>query len=509
MRAMVMATGESAGFRLFADRWPAGLMPLGGQPILQHLVEFLVQAGVSDFDFVIRHLPEKVEAYLGDGSRWGAGFQYHLAPNGRPPHQRLHAIVGAEEGNVVLAREDTIPTFPPDWISKTPAPVVFIDKKEAWTGWAVIPAGLLAKISMAGDPAEFEARLLVAARSCGTVAVVECPICFATASDFLASQGAMLTGRGPDGLLLRRREAAPGVRIGRNVSLHPAAQIEAPVSIGDNCSIGPGTRLGPNAVIGDNCMIEGRSRVSHSVVFPGSYIGEFLELTHAVVDHNRLANVRLDTEVWVTDAFLLARLTDTGLKRWLARTAARALAVGLLALLSPVLLLVALWLKLFRRGPVLHHREAVSLPAEGAPEQWRTFRLPAFRPHAAGGGSLLLDVLPGLLRVASGDLALVGVEPRSPKEISGLPTDWRNLYLQSKAGLVTEAAVNGVAAGEPDALYSAEAYYTAVAGFTHDLRLLGKYIGQWMTGRPKACRPGPSTESFHYPPYEDASGPLS
>jgi len=361
----------------------------------------------------------------------------------------------------------------------------------------VIPAEVASTISAARDAAEFEARLLDFARSSGTVSVVECPISFATAGGFLESQGALLSGRGPKGSLLRWREAAPGVRIGRNVSLHPAVQIEAPVYIGDNCRIGPETRLGPNAVIGDNCIIEGRSRVSHSVVLAGSYIGELLELTYAVVDHNRLANVRLNTEVFVTHAFLLARLTETGLRRWVARTASRGLAVGLLALLSPVLLLVAVWLKLFRLGPVLHYQEAVRLPAEGDPAQWRTYRLPAFRPRAAAGRSLLLDVLPGLVSVASGDLALVGVDPRNPKEISELPADWRSLYLQSKAGLITEGVVNGVVPGDSDALYSAEAYYTAVAGFSHDLRLLCNYIGQLVTGRRKQAVKSWSEQSPH------------
>jgi lipopolysaccharide/colanic/teichoic acid biosynthesis glycosyltransferase len=484
MRAVVIAVGDRPGFQLFADRWPAGLMPLCGQPILQHVVEFLVQAGITDFDFVLRHLPEKVEAYLGDGSRWGSRFRYHLAPNGRPPHQHLNVILGSEEGNIVLAREDTIPALPPEWIGKTSAPAVFLDQKGAWTGWAVIPAGVVSAISVANDEAEFEARLLHAARSSGTVTVVECPISFATAGDFLESQGALLSGRGPQGCHLPWREAAPGVRIGRNVSLYPTVQIEAPVYIGANCRIGPGTRLGPNAVIGENCVMEGRSRVSHSVVFPGSYIGELLELTHAVVEHNRLANVRLNAEVFVTDVFLLARLTETGLRRWVARTAGRVLAAGLLVLLSPVLMLAAVWLKLFRRGPVWHYQEAVQLPAEGDRAQWRTFRLPAFRPRAAGGGSFLLDVLPGLVSVAAGHLALVGVDPRTPEEILALPADWRNLYLPSKAGLITEGAVTGVAAGELDALYSAEAYYTAVAGFSHDLRLVCNYVGQWVTGRP-------------------------
>jgi lipopolysaccharide/colanic/teichoic acid biosynthesis glycosyltransferase len=481
MRAIVMAAGENAGFRLFADRWPLGLLPLCGQPILQHLVEVLVQTGVSDFDFVLRHLPEKVESYLGDGSRWGSRFRYHLASNARPAHQHLQAIVRPGDGKFLLVCEHTIPRLQPGWIEHAPTPAVLVDPHGVWTGWAVAGAELTSQISGASDAAEFEARLLEAARTSGGVSVVECPVSFATAEDFLRSQDQVLSGRGPSGSLLKCREAAPGIRIGRNVSLHPSTLVKAPLSIGANCRIGPGTRLGPNVVIGDNCILEGHARLSHTVVFEGSYIGELLELDHAVVDRSRLANVRLDTEVSVTDAFLLARLTGLGFQSWLARIASRALAIGLLALLAPVLLFVAAWLKLFRRGPVLHYREVVKLPAEDDPGQWRTFRLPAFVPRAAG--SFVLEVLPGLVSVASGHLALVGLAPRNAKEILELPADWRNLYLHSKAGLITEATVNGVDADDTDGLYSAEAYYAAVAGFSYDLRLLGKYIGRWMTRR--------------------------
>lgn len=495
MRAIVMATGENAGFRLMSDRWPVGLMPLCGQPILQHIIEFLVQAGMSDFDFVLRHLADKVEAWFGNGNRWGVRFRYHLTPDGRPPHQRFPLIIGRDRGRVVLVREDIIPEFPPDWTGNDSTAVVFVDKNQVWTGWALIPAEIVSKVSVAGDADEFESRLLDVARSSGTISVVECPISFATAGDFLKSQGALLSGRGPQGSLGRWYEAAPGVRIGRNVSLHPAAQIEAPVYIGENCRIGPGARLGPNAVIGDNCIVDGRSQVSHSVVLPGSYVGELLELRHAVVDHNRLANVPLDAEISVTDNFLLAKLTETGLKRWLARTASRVLAIALLALLWPILLLVAVWLKLLRTGPVVHYRDVVELPADGAPPQWRTFRLAAFRRAAAGRRSLLLDILPGLVSVARGHLTLVGVDPRSPQEISMLPPDWRSLYLQSKGGLISEATVNGVTDADTDALYAAEAYYAAVAGFRHDLRLLASFVGQLLTGLPVVhCE---RTESEH------------
>ena len=63
--------------------------------------------------------------------------------------------------------------------------------------------------------------------------------------------------------------------------------------------------------------------------------------------------------------------------------------------------------------------------------------------------------LPGLLHVATGHLAFVGLPPRTREEILRLPHDWQALYLRGKAGLVTEAAfrLHPVAPGVAGELY--------------------------------------------------------
>jgi lipopolysaccharide/colanic/teichoic acid biosynthesis glycosyltransferase len=86
--------------------------------------------------------------------------------------------------------------------------------------------------------------------------------------------------------------------------------------------------------------------------------------------------------------------------------------------------------------------------------------------------------LPGLLSVIKGDLALVGVQPRSAAEIAGLTEDWQALYLQTKAGLVTDAMVHFGTAPTDDELCASECYYSATESFSSDLKLLGQYLAK-------------------------------
>jgi lipopolysaccharide/colanic/teichoic acid biosynthesis glycosyltransferase len=90
--------------------------------------------------------------------------------------------------------------------------------------------------------------------------------------------------------------------------------------------------------------------------------------------------------------------------------------------------------------------------------------------------------LPALASVARGDVALVGVPPRSREEIRQLPRDWQTLYLRSKAGIVTEAAVRFPTDPTDDDLYAADAFYAASAGWGYDLKLLARYLSRSLFG---------------------------
>lgn len=76
MKAMILAAGRGERLRPITDSIPKPLVKVRGKSLIQHHVEALVSAGFTEL--VINHawFGEKIEAALGDGSRFGASIQY-------------------------------------------------------------------------------------------------------------------------------------------------------------------------------------------------------------------------------------------------------------------------------------------------------------------------------------------------------------------------------------------------------------------------------------------------
>ncbi len=55
---------------------PKPLLPVGEKPILQTILEQLVQEGLSHFFLAVHYHSEQVRAHFGDGSRWGVRIDY-------------------------------------------------------------------------------------------------------------------------------------------------------------------------------------------------------------------------------------------------------------------------------------------------------------------------------------------------------------------------------------------------------------------------------------------------
>ena len=109
-RAIIVATGRPSTPGGLAQRCPAPMLPLVGQPFMQRVVETLVTRGIKHLDFVLSDLPEKTESHFGDGVRWGATFKYHLARDPRCPYDVLRAIeFGGGNKPILLAHGDRLP----------------------------------------------------------------------------------------------------------------------------------------------------------------------------------------------------------------------------------------------------------------------------------------------------------------------------------------------------------------------------------------------------------------
>lgn len=75
-QAVILAGGRGLNMRPFTFEMPKGLFPVGGKPILEHIVDLLRYYGVRDVIFSIGHLGEKIREYFGDGKKFGVKISY-------------------------------------------------------------------------------------------------------------------------------------------------------------------------------------------------------------------------------------------------------------------------------------------------------------------------------------------------------------------------------------------------------------------------------------------------
>ena len=143
---------------------------------------------------------------------------------------------------------------------------------------------------------------------------------------------------------------------------------------------------------------------------------------------------------------------------------------------APVLLVIAVWIKLDSRGPVFFCQERVGL-------RGRTFAIYKFRTMfvdiAATGGAQItvgadpritragrflrrhkLDELPQFVNVLKGEMSVVGPRPEVPRYVALYPPETRELVLSMRPGITDLASIAYrdenrllAKADDPEALY--------------------------------------------------------
>lgn len=73
---VVMAGGKGTRLRPYTEHCPKPMLPVGGRPILEHVVERAKAAGVRKFLFSIHYLGHMIEEHFGDGSAWDIEIDY-------------------------------------------------------------------------------------------------------------------------------------------------------------------------------------------------------------------------------------------------------------------------------------------------------------------------------------------------------------------------------------------------------------------------------------------------
>jgi Undecaprenyl-phosphate glucose phosphotransferase len=238
------------------------------------------------------------------------------------------------------------------------------------------------------------------------------------------------------------------------------------------------------------------------IALPGSQQDEVMRLLELLKDETvdvRLvpdvhAYVTLGCEVEDFDGVPVVRINDSPLIGWYAagkRATDVAVATVALALLSPLLLAIALLVKLTSRGPVLYQQERMGLDG-------RTFQMLKFRSMRVDAedktgavwakevdnrktllGSILrktsLDELPQLWNVLCGEMSLVGPRPERPVFVDQFRKQIPHYMLRHKvkSGITGWAQVNGWRGNTSlDRRIECDLYYIQNWSYALDLKIL-------------------------------------
>lgn len=80
MKAFILTAGVGERLRPLTDSVPKVMLPIGGKPILEHLVNLCRSYGICDLVVNLHWQPDRIVEYFGRGERFGVAITYSREP---------------------------------------------------------------------------------------------------------------------------------------------------------------------------------------------------------------------------------------------------------------------------------------------------------------------------------------------------------------------------------------------------------------------------------------------
>ena len=145
MRAVLLMGGKGTRLAPYTTVLPKPLMPIDDLPVGEILIRQLRRAGITDITFAVGHLAALIEAYFGDGSRFGVRLTYSTedAPLGTAGPL---AVVPGLDSTFLVMNGDLLTTLDVQRMiafhqSEAAVATIGVFKREVKIGLGVIEAG--------------------------------------------------------------------------------------------------------------------------------------------------------------------------------------------------------------------------------------------------------------------------------------------------------------------------------------------------------------------------------
>ncbi len=105
MKCVLLAAGKGTRLGVLTQTTPKPMLPLEGEPVMQHIIKRVAKHGCREFIIVVRYLADIIKSHFGDGSDLGIEVKYAHQPE---IHGTGAALQSAEE---LVAGSPFIMTF--------------------------------------------------------------------------------------------------------------------------------------------------------------------------------------------------------------------------------------------------------------------------------------------------------------------------------------------------------------------------------------------------------------
>ncbi|MFX1294677.1 MAG: bifunctional sugar-1-phosphate nucleotidylyltransferase/acetyltransferase [Promethearchaeota archaeon] len=334
MKALVLAGGTGSRLWPLTETIPKPMIPLGGKPTLEHVINNLKDAGFKDIIIVVGYLKDQIIDYFGTGYDWGLNIEY---VEQKKMDSVEAAILSAEEKlkdapSFLVAHADFLADA--EIITRTLQTskqlhsdltiTVHLVENPSLYGVAVIDEEarikkIIEKPKKGTEPSKFaicglyiypneifktiktskildhaiqqfvnEKKRVYACVWEKDWYEITYPWDIIRANNFVLDK--LLTGKGS--FIAETAKISGCVNtvgplfIGENVVIHPGATLIGPLYIGKNTSIGNNTLLRNYCSIGNNVKIGFGVEVKESIIFDKTSVGRLSYIGDSIIGHH-------------------------------------------------------------------------------------------------------------------------------------------------------------------------------------------------------------------------------
>lgn len=337
MRAFILAAGEGTRMWPLTETRPKPLIPVGNKPIIEHILDAIVDAGLEKIGILIGYEGRQIaEKYGGEYRGAKIDYVYQKERKGTG-HAVLHAEKFPEERFLVingdlffngsaikkmlnyenavlgiykehadayglLLGEENLKEIR-EKIPNSKGLInggIYVFTREIFELLKKVPLSPRGEIELTdGINLMAKEREVKIVKHEGTWMDIGMPWNVLDANkEYIEKMECKIEGKIEENVVLKGK-----VCIGEGTTILSGTYIEGPVLIGKNCKIGPNAYIRPYTVIGDNCHIGNSCEVKASVIMNNSKVPHFNYVGDSIIGENcnlgagtKIANLRLNEE---------------------------------------------------------------------------------------------------------------------------------------------------------------------------------------------------------------------